>query len=325
MRSADGGGAHLCSMLMTVFQLSLKLMLFIAVGYAARRWKVMPDGFDKALTRFVMAIPLPCMVFNSFRIEYSADRLLAAPLLLVLAVGGMVLLFALTTLVTGGAKTKLGKTCRFAMLFTNFTFIGLPVVSELYGPEGTFNYVIFTLPIRVMFYGGAALLLGKSGERMDWRETLKKFLCEPVIAVFLGFLVYVTRLRLPAVLTDTISALGAMASPLGLILCGAILADADWRGVFRYPAVFAVAAARLLAIPALMTALFWLLGVDRELIKTTVFFYAMPVASLLPTFLLRHDPEAVDARLAGGYMVVVSTLFCIVTIPLWATVLDKIM
>ena len=44
-------------------------MLFIAVGYAARRLKVMADGFDKALTRFVMAVPLPCMVVNSFRIE----------------------------------------------------------------------------------------------------------------------------------------------------------------------------------------------------------------------------------------------------------------
>ena len=310
---------------MTVFQLSLKLMLFIAVGYAARRLKVMQDGFDKALTRFVMAIPLPCMVFNSFRIEYSADRLLETPLLLGLSVGSMALLFVLATLVTGGAKTKLGKTCRFALLFTNFTFIGLPVVSELYGAEGAFNYVIFTLPIRVMFYGGAAVMLGKGGEKTDWRETLKKFLCEPVIAVFLGFFVYVTRIELPAVFTSTIASLGAMASPLGLILCGAILADANWRDVFKYPAVFAVAAARLLAIPALMVGVFWLLGVDHEIIRTTMFFFAMPVASLLPTFLLRYDPEAVDARVAGGCMVVVSTLACIVTIPLWAAVLERIL
>ena len=300
-------------------------MLFIAVGYLIRRLRVLPDGFDKALTRFVMAVPLPCMVFNSFRIPYSADKLLTAPLLLGLSVGGMALLFVLTTLVTGGAKTKLGKTCRFALLFTNFTFIGLPVVSELYGAEGAFNYVIFTLPIRVMFYGGAAVMLGRSGARMDWRETLKKFLCEPVIAVFLGFLADVTRLELPAVLTETIASLGNMASPLGLILCGVILADADWRGVFRYPCIFAVTAGRLLVIPALMAGLFLLIGVDRDIIRTTVFFYAMPVASLLPTFLLRYDPEAVDARLAGSCMVVVSTLFCIGTIPLWATVLEKLL
>jgi predicted permease len=308
---------------MTVLQLSLKLMIYIAVGYAARRLKVMQDGFDKALTRFVMAIPLPCMVINSFRIEYSADKLLDTPLLIGLSVGGMVFLFFVTTLLTGGAKTKMGKTCRFALLFTNFTFIGLPVVSELYGPEGTFNYVVFTLPVRVMFYGGAAVMLGKGGERMNWRETLKKFLCEPVIAVFIGFFLYVTRIDLPAVITSTISSLGAMASPLGLILCGTILADAKWSDVFRHPVVFAVAAARLLLIPALMVGVGWLIGVKHEIIRTTMFYYAMPVASLLPTFLLRYDPEAEEARLAGGCMVVVSTLLCIVTIPLWAALMDR--
>ena len=308
---------------MTVLELSLKLMLFIAVGYAARKLRVMQDGFDKMLTRFVMAIPLPCMVINSFNIEYSADNLLNCPVIVALSIGGMVFMFLVTTLVTGGAKTKMGKTYRFAMLFTNFTFMGLPVVSELYGAQGVFNYVIFTLPIRVMFYGGAAVMLGKSGEKLNVKETVKKFLCEPVIAVFIGFFLYVTQIRLPAVVTSTIASLGAMASPLGLILCGTIIADAKWSGVFRYPAVFLIAAARLLAIPALMVAVERLIGVDREIIRTTMFYYAMPVASLLPTFLLRYDPEAEEARLAGGYMVVVSTLLCIVTIPLWSLALER--
>ena len=75
----------------------------------------------------------------------------------------------------------------------------------------------------------------------------------------------------------------------------------------------------------MMAGLFLLIGVDHDIIRTTVFFYAMPVASLLPTFLLRYDPEAVDARLAGSCMVVVSTLLCIGTIPLWATVLERVL
>ena len=56
---------------MTVFELALKLMIFIAVGYVARKLKVMADGFDKMLTKFVMAVPLPCMIINSFNIEFD--------------------------------------------------------------------------------------------------------------------------------------------------------------------------------------------------------------------------------------------------------------
>lgn len=309
---------------MTVLQLSLKLMLFIAVGYVARKLKVMADGFDKMLTKFVMAIPLPCMIINSFNIEYSVENLIQTPIILALSVGSMAAVGVLAWLATRKMRDPaLRKTVRFALLFTNFTFLGLPVVSEIYGPEGVFRYVIFTLPIRVMFYGGAAVMLGRGGEKINVRETVKKFLCEPVIAVFIGFFLYATQLKLPVILSSAITTLGNMASPLGLILCGTIIADADWRGILKQPTAIIVAVIRLTVVPAVVVALFLLVGVEREIIKNTMYYYAMPVASLMPTFLLRYDPEAVDARVTAGYIVVASTLLCIASIPLWTMLLEK--
>ena len=300
-------------------------MLFIVVGFVARKLKVMADGFDKMLTKFVMAIPLPCMIINSFNIEYSVDNLINTPILLALSVGSMLAMGVIVFLATTWMRDKdMRKTVRFALLFTNFTFLGLPVVSEIYGPEGVFNYVIFTLPIRVMFYGGASVMLGKGGEKINVKETIKKFLCEPVIAVFIGFFLYVTQIHLPTILSSAITTIGNMASPLGLILCGTIIADADFRGIAKHPEAIIVAILRLTLIPAIAVALFLLIGIDRELIKNTMYFFAMPVASFTPTFLLRYNPEAVEARVSGGYMVVLSTLLCIVTIPLWTMLLDKL-
>ena len=311
---------------MTVLQLTCKLILFIAVGFAARKLKVMADGFDKMLSRFLMAIPLPCMIINSFNIEYSVENLLNTPILIGLSIGSMALMFLLATVATKRMKdADLRKTVRFSLLFTNFTFLGLPVVSELYGPEAVFSYVIFTLPIRVMFYGGASVMLGKGGEKIDVKETIRKFLCEPVVAVFIGFLLYVTQLKLPEVLRSAITTLGNMASPLGLLLCGTIIADADWRGIVKQPVAIVVAVLRLTVVPAIAVALFWLLGVDHELIRNTMYFFAMPVASFVPTFLLRYNPDAVEARVSAGYMVVISTLLCVLTIPGWTMLLEKLL
>lgn len=308
---------------MSVFELALKLMLFIVVGYTARKLKIMPDGFDKMLTRFVMAIPLPCMIINSFNIEFSMDMLLGAPVVLALSVGSMAVVYVIVHICTMRMRADMGKTIRFALMFTNFTFMGLPIVSELFGAEGVFNYVIFTLPIRIVFYGGAPIILGR-GEKLDMKETLKKFVCEPVVAVFIGFLLYVTQIQLPTVITGVIQGLGNMASPLGLILCGTIIADAKWSGITKYPVVFAVAILRLAVVPAAVLGMFLLLGIDHSIIRTTIFYYAMPVASFLPTFLLRYDSEAVDARIAGGYMVVISTVLCMLTVPLWTLVLQAV-
>lgn len=310
---------------MTVLQLSLKLILLIGVGFAARKLKVMGDGFDRQLSRFLMDVPLPCMIIHSFHIDFSPERLLSAPILLGLSVGSMALLFLLVWLCTARMRDRaLRKTVRFALLFTNFTFMGLPVVGELYGQEAVFHYVIFTLPIRIIFYGGASLLLGKGGERVDVKETLKRFFCAPVVAVFIGFGLYAAQIQLPALVTDLISTLGSMASPLGLLLCGVILADADWRGIWKRPVALLVAVLRLTLIPGLVLGLFLLLGVEHSMIRSCIFYFAMPVASFLPTFLLRYDPEAVEARSAAGCMVVLSTLLCVLSIPAWTLLLEKL-
>lgn len=310
---------------MTVLQLAAKLVIFIAIGYVSRKLKVMQDGFDKMLTRFLMGVPLPCMIINSFNVEFSTSDLVKCPQLLLLALLSLCLCFAVAqTVYIKMGRTGLAKCSRFALMFTNFTFFGLPVVSELYGAQGVFYYVIFTLPMRVAFYGGAPLLLGKQGQKPDLKETLKKFLCEPVVAVFIGFFLYVTQIHLPAVLQSVLSSVGAMASPLGLMLCGTIIADASWSGLLRYPCVFWVAAARLLVMPAIALGFFLLLGIDKSMIKAMIFFFAMPVPSFLPTFTLRYNPDEVEGRIAGGYMVVVSTLLCVATVPLWAYILELI-
>ena len=309
---------------MTVLELALKLMLFIVVGYVARKIKVMQDGFDKMLTKFVMAIPLPCMIINSFNIEFDPEKLLSTPIILLMSVGSLAFVFIAVRLLTPRLKSHdMTRTARFALMFTNFTFMGLPIVSELYGPEAVFNYVIFTLPVRIVFYGGAPLLLGK-GQKLNVKETLKKFICEPVVAVFIGFILYATQLQLPQVVTGVIQGLGNMASPLGLILCGSIIADANWKGITKYPCVFFVVLARLFVVPAAVLGLFLLLRIDKQTIQSVIFYYAMPVASFLPSFLLRYNSEAVEARVAGGYMVVLSTLACIATIPLWTLILQWI-
>ena len=84
---------------------------------------------------------------------------------------------------------------------------------------------------------------------------------------------------------------------------------------------FSTGEAVILLLPL---ALFLLLKIDKQTIQSVIFYYAMPVASFLPSFLLRYNPEAVEARVAGGYMVVLSTLACVATIPIWTLLLELI-
>jgi predicted permease len=311
---------------MTVLQLAIKLLIYIGVGFFARKRKIMADGFDRMLTKFLMAVPLPCMIINSFRLEFSVEQLMNCPKLIGLAILGLVLCFLIGQIIyLAMGKSSQGKAARFAMMFTNFTFFGFAVVSELYGTEASFNYVIFTLPVRIAFYGGAPMLIGARQEGVNVKETLKQFLSVPVVAVFLGLVLYVTQLQLPEVISSVMTSLGNMASPLGLMLCGVIIADASFSGIRKYPSVFWLTGLRLIAVPGLMLAVFLLLGVDHDVIQSLNYYFAMPVATFLPTFFLRYAPEDVEGRTMSGFLVVASTLACVVTIPLWAMVLEQVL
>jgi hypothetical protein len=310
---------------MTVLELAVKLLIFIGIGFAARKLKIMADGFDRMLTKFLMAIPLPCMIINSFRLEFSVEQLMNCPKLIALAILGLLISFAVGQIIyVAMGKTGQGRSARFAMMFTNFTFFGFAVVSELYGAEASFNYVIFTLPIRIVFYGGAPLLIGQN-QGFHAKETLKQFISVPVIAVLIGLILYVTQLELPEVLSSVMTTLGNMASPLGLMLCGVIIADANFSGIRKYPAVFWLSSLRLIVVPGIMLAVFLALGVDHDVIRSLNYYFAMPVASFLPTFFLRYAPEDTEGRNMSGFLVVASTLACVVTIPVWAMVLEQVL
>jgi len=303
---------------MLVYELAAKLLIYIAVGFFARRFRVIGDGFSQSLTKFVMTIPLPLMIINSFRIEFSPEELSRFPVLIGFAVLSMAVCFcvgeAARRIIGGGP----GRAARFALMFTNFTFFGLAVVSELYGSMAVFYYVIFTLPIRLIFYSGAPLLLG---ERQT-RQSLRQFFSAPVVGVLIGFFFYLSQLQLPVFLDDTMRSIGGMASPLGLMLCGAVLSDARLSGILKYPSSIVISLARLILMPAIILGVALLLRLDSMMTKTLIFYFAMPVASLLPPFVLRYNPGDDRGIAMSGYLVALSTVFAIFTIPLWAMALE---
>ena len=52
---------------MTVLQLSIRLLLFILAGFIGRKTKVMADGFDKMLSRFILTIPLWSVLLENIK------------------------------------------------------------------------------------------------------------------------------------------------------------------------------------------------------------------------------------------------------------------
>lgn len=308
---------------MTAAKLAIQLILMLAVGLFAVRARIVGENFEKQLTALIMKIILPCMIVKSMMGSYSIEALKNSGQLVLLAVAMLILTFALGQLVYRlMKKTPSARILRFSMIFTNFTFVGIPVMEALYGDLGVFYFVIFVVPYRMVYYSSAQPMLSPPGHTLDrrtWKDKLKGWFSPPVVAVFIGLILYLTQIRLPSPISGVINSIGSCASPLGMLLCGMSLGKYKIKKLLR-PRYFLLPLVRNLLLPALILALALLVGLERELAQIVVMFASLPVASLLAAFTIQYDPNE-ETQFEAAAAVLLSTFFCAFTIPLWSNVL----
>ena len=308
---------------MTAAKLAIQLILMLAVGLFVVRARIVGENFEKQLTSLIMKVILPCMIVKSMMGAFSWEALKNSGQLVLLAVAMLVITFALGQFVyVLMKKTPSARIMRFSMIFTNFTFVGIPVIEALYGDMGVFYFVIFVVPYRMVYYSSAQPMLSPPGhtlEKRSWKDKLKGWFSPPVVAVFVGLFLYLTQIQLPTPISGVINSLGSCASPLGMLLCGMSLGKYPIKKLLR-PKYLWLPLVRNLLLPALILGLALLVGLEQDIAQLVVMFASLPVASLLAAFTIQYDPNE-ETQFEAAAAVLLSTVFCAFTIPLWANVL----
>lgn len=309
---------------MTAAKLAIQLILMVGIGFLAVRTHIVGENFEKQLTSLIMKILLPCMIIKSMMGAFSWEELKHCGQLVLVAIVLWAVTFGLGQLVFYlMGKTPSARIMRFSMMYTNFTFVGIPVIEALYGSTGVFYFVVFLVPYRMVYYSSAEPLLSPPGSvrvERTLKDKLKGWFSAPVVAVFIGLILYLTQLQLPAPITGTINSLGACASPLGMLLCGMSLGKYPFRRLLR-PRYLWLPLVRNLLMPAVALGLSLLVGLEQELVQVVVMFAALPVASLIAAYTIQYDPDE-EVQFEAAAAVLLSTAFAAFTIPLWANVLE---
>lgn len=311
---------------MLAFELSLQLLLLIAVGFFIWRRGMVDEKFDKSVTSLLLNVALPCLIINSFNAPYSADEMRNCIILMVISVFYLALCFGLGQLIyILFGKSYTGRMLRFGAMFTNFSFVGIPVVEALYGQTGLLYFVVFVVPIRMVYYSSAKPLLSPQGmvhEKESFFQHLKGWLSPPVVAVLIGLALYISGFQLPLPIDQTISAIGAITAPLGMIICGISIGKNKLKTLFK-PKYLLMPLLRNIIMPAITLAVVYPLNIDPLVAKIVVIYAALPVASLLNAFTLEYDPHP-ETVLESAGSVFSSILACSITIPLWAHIANLI-
>ena len=263
----------------------------------------------------ITKLALPCLIVDSMRGTASLSELQNCGILLVLALVtlGIELLLGQGTYLLAG-RTSSGRIFRFGMTYTNFTFMGIPVVEALFGSQGVFYFVVFLVPIRIVYYSTAKLMLSPPGithGKQTFLQHLRGWLSPPVVAVLVGLVLYLTGWHLPTVLDDVVHSVGSICSPLGMLLCGISLGEYPFRQLLRRKYLL-LPLVRDLALPGLLLLLTRLLPVENQLSNLMVIYAALPLSLIhifgkpnplmMRTGLRLLDVHSGDAAMSGDRM-----------------------
>ena len=312
---------------MVAISLAIQLLLLIAVGILMSKIKLIEKNFAPQLSSYLLNIALPCLVFTSISsLDFSKDTLKSCGIVLVLAIVVCLLLFLIGQVVyiLSGRNSR-GRLLRYSIVMPQFSFMGIPVVDALFGAAGNLYYTIFIFPVRIIYYGLSTLLLMPSteGKSMEKGSVLKALKSPALMIMPLAFLFFLTGWTIPAPIYASISSIAKTCSPMGLILCGIIVGQYDFRRLLklRYLLVPAVSTIGLPLIFFLMTRLLALTSIDPIIPNMIVLFNALPLATFTPAMVMCCEPENHEAQFEAAGATLIALIMSVTTVPIWYSIL----
>lgn len=293
--------------------------VFLCLGYVGRRTKILDAEGDKALSRVIIDIAVPSLMFAT--IAEGVGLMNRGELL---AGMGISLVWQLVLLLLALVPAWLlgrdiGDRGNFTFLFTfgNVGIFGFSVIAPCFGAKGSlvaalgnvaYNIFVFTVGISLVQAGQ------KEKRGFSWRN----FTRPTVLCAVLGFLLCTFNIPCPAPLLTASKSVGAITLPLLMFTVGSSLCEASFRE-FLQPRILICVGIRLLLLPVLVWWLFGFFPMDPTVRGVLAILSGMPCGGISTTMNILYGTHVKEASLA----VFTSTLLSLLTIPLMVLLLIK--
>lgn len=299
----------------TVLDQIVILFLLLVVGYWARASGALDQQGIQGLTSFLVRFALPAMIIGSLQVPFSDQLLAQGKEVLLLSL----IFYLIAFIVAWPLPRMLGVTgpgsgtYQFLLAFPNVAFMGYPVITAIFGKGALFYASLYMLPFNLLAFTVGILMLKRTGGGLS--DLDPKILLNPgVTAVVVGLIFFLTSFTLPGPIGGAVTLLGDLTTPLSMVVIGGVLAEMAFKSVFSNWRVYVVSVMRLLLVPLLTWVILRSFITDPLMLGIPVILAAMPSAA--NAVLLAEEYKS-DAELASQG-VFISTLFCIITIPMIA-------
>ncbi len=291
------------------------MFLLMGVGFFLDKKKMLSTNTVDELTNLLLVVVVSATVLNSFQADYSPERSRNLIFSIVLSIIIMSMGIAIATLCFG-TKTLRRKLCVMGAAYSNSGFMAFPLLLATFGELGIFYGTSYVAIFNISLWSHGVCIMSDN-EDMPFAKRALSILKTPVIiAVIIGVITYVTNIKFPVIIDETLGYVSDLNTPLAMILIGVFVSRCNFKEIFTDKIILSVTAVKLLVIPLAIIALLYLITRFIELDITmllSVLICASTCTASTVVLLAKKYGRNVDFSVR---LVTFSTLCCVVTVPL---------
>ena len=290
------------------FRKMIVMFIILVVGIIAYKTKIVTKEGNSTLSDLLLLIVNPVVIFMSFQMEFTHELFIKLWISIGFAVICHIIAIAVSYIAIG-KKVKDFEIERVSAIYSNCGFIGIPIISALFGQEGVFYLAAYIAVFNILLWTQGYMLM--TGEK-DKKVILKGIFSPCVIAAVLGIICFCFKISVFKEADEAFNHISNMNTPLAMLVAGVTIAQSDVINALKNIRLYYVCLLKLIIIPVVCAFVLKLFGADNVVTMTSIVEIACPVGASCTMFAIRYDKNAVYA----SELYVISTLFSAVSLPL---------
>lgn len=298
-------------MFILIFNQLLKMLFIMLLAVICFKKGLINQEGNRNLSNLLLMVINPCVILTVYQTDYD-PRLVKG---LLISFGAAIAAHVIAIVVARILISEKGNPDyaieRFAAVYSNCGFIGIPLINSVLGSEGVFYLTAYMTVFNILAWTHGLTLLSRKFDP----KCLKEGILSPiVIATLAAMALFFAKIKIPAVLLDSMQYVADMNTPVAMMIAGFSLAQTDLKSIFTHVRLYWVSFVKLIAVPIGVLLFLWVLRLEHTVAYTTLIASACPVSATTTMMCIRLNDNYTYASEIFSF----TTVFSIITIPLVA-------
>ena len=317
----------------------ITLFCYLFVGFILRKTKLVDTSFSKFLSVYVLYVAQVALFVHGFFVDFDAKILKGVAFVFSIAVVIHAVAYFLVLGLFKNAPEKIRSVLRYAIVFSNAGYMGIPVISDILGDEYAIYATFYIFVFNIFNFSIGRLIYTNDKKYIK----IKEIIINPaVIPLTIGFIIFITGaggwvLDCVEVGNTTLVTAGVnifytvlttlknTVAPASMIVIGCRLAEIEFKGALKDKYLYPYLSMRHFVVPFIswlfmkLLSLAGILSADISVVVMSIVLVLNSTPSAASTTIFAELFSG-DARYSGK-LVAISTLLSVVTMPVVALLL----